>query len=202
MTLPRVSPVVVCAFALACAPSGTPDGGGAPVCRGGGERGIDAGHTGLSFVPIVDGDELPAWARPQGGIGTRINVRLTGFDESVRRSGRLTTRFLGPSLDATCAAREDCDPLQECDDGVCRPLLAEEHRVNLPLECQEDGTLLVAEMPVRFGNQTPLSTLDGSAQELHLTLALADEEPVTTSVGVVMRVGAFVPPSWWEEGEP
>ncbi|MFZ9888029.1 MAG: hypothetical protein ACO3JL_11045 [Myxococcota bacterium] len=185
----------------ACVTGGVADGG--PYrCEGTGDVRIAAGHTSVGFEPIADGDELPAWLRPQGGIGTRINVRLEGFsDEAVFTS--LRTRFLGLDPGDECATEpEICGIRGSCEDGQCRTLLADQTNARFPIECQPDGSLLVAEMPVRFRNQFELDELDGVAQQLEVTLVPTEGNPISVSVPVVLRVGEFLQPSWWEEGSP
>lgn len=192
--------VVVTTALAACGPAVTPsEDAGPPVCLGGGDTSVRAGHTGLDFHAIQDGDELPAWTRPQGGIGTRINVLLKGYEEEVRFTG-LTTQFLGPPLDVACQDDAGCGALELCDAGVCRLLLGEQTNVRLDINCQEDGTLHIPEMSVRFRNDFELEQLDGSEQELRLTFQPREGEPVSSSVDITLRVGEFVLPSWWDTG--
>lgn len=192
--------------ASACVPAWSPDDAGAPAptCLGDGERSVRAGHTGVDFVAIKEGDELPAWTRPQGGIGTRINVSLTGFAEDALFDG-LTVQFLGTAGDgASCAAVDDpaCSELETCDDGQCRLLLGNQTNVRFPLECLFDGSIHIAELPVRFRNQFQLDQLDGVEQELRVIADPREGETVSSSVLVTLNVGDFIQPSWWDTGEP
>lgn len=200
-------------IAAGCLPPLPPDAGPQPVeCSGGETRAVRAGHTSLDFIPIVDGDDLPAWQQPQGGIGTRINVNLGGYG-SEEGIASLTTQFLGATgTGVSCGDDEDsdggtadagaCGDLEICDNGECRQLLANQTNVRFPLKCLEDETLHIPEMSVRFGNRFPLAELNGVAQELRLTAVPHTGEPMTSSVQVVLRVGDFVFPSWWETDPP
>lgn len=185
----------------ACVPGGANDAG-PPHCDGEGEQRVAAGHSATGFEPIEEGDELPAWLRPQGGIGTRINVRIEGVGESTIFTS-LRTRFLGLEPGVECESDpEGCGDRGSCEEGVCRTLLADQTNARFPLECQSDASLLVAEMPVRFRNQFQLDELDGIAQELEVTLAPMEGAPLVTTVPILLRVGEFLQPSWWEEGTP
>lgn len=185
----------------ACAPGGGRDAGPS-LCEGAGEPRILAGHTSTGFEPIEEGDVLPAWLRPQGGIGTRINVRLEGIGEGTTFTS-LRTRFLGLEPGVDCGADPGvCGERESCEAGVCRTLLADQTNARFPLECQPDASLLVAEMPVRFRNQFQLEELDGIAQDLEVTLTPTEGAPLLATVPIVLRVGDFLQPSWWEEGTP
>lgn len=193
--------IIVFVGGSACVPGGANDAG-PNHCEGGGEQRIMAGHTSTGFDPIEEGDGLPAWLRPQGGIGTRINVRLEGIGETATFTS-LRTRFLGLEPGVDCTADPDvCDDRESCEAGVCRTLLADQTNARFPLNCQPDASLLVAEMPVRFRNQFQLEELDGVEQELEVTLAPTEGAPLVASVRIVLRVGEFLQPSWWEEGTP
>lgn len=194
-----------------CTPPPPADAGpDEPVCTGEeAEPATLPGETGTGWEPFEGGETLATWPRPQGGIGTRINVRGEGYsDDTTFRS--LTTQVFGEP-DGTCQLDQDCpDERMICDDsGSCRQFIANQVNRTFPVECREDGALLVPELPVRFRNNFELEELDGRDVELRVALSKCpedtplcdeeDEEETSSSVDVTLEVGEFVIPSWWEE---
>jgi hypothetical protein len=192
----------------ACTPP-PPGDAGPLVCTGDGlDPAVAPGLTGLGWDPFPnDGGELKTWTRPQGGIGTRINVQISGYDEDARFPG-LITEVIGTTAGASCTGDDSssCAEREACVDDVCRLLIASQANRQFPIECQEDGTLLVPELPIRFRNLFEIAELDGTEAELRITLELPvpdgeaeAPEPLSSSAIVDLSVGEFVRPSWWED---
>jgi hypothetical protein len=183
-----------------CEPPPADDAGLAdPVCTGeGADPATYPGVTGVGWEEFQDNEVLATWPRPQGGIGTRINVRAEGYDEETNFSGLTTQVFGEPG--ASCQADTDCaDERAVCDGGSCRLFIANQVNRTFPVECLEDGALLVPELPVRFRNDFELTELDGADVELRVTLEPFDGEPTSSSVNLRLQVGEFIQPSWWED---
>ncbi len=202
-----------------CPGTGDEDGGPAPIeCEEGGEQSVAPGETGIRYVAIDDGGDLASWPRPQGGIGTRLNVRIGGFDEeknfstltiymtkNISNPSETAGEEGGPCIDdgssePTCTEPVGNAPELSCIDGTCMLLVAEQVNRQFPMECQSDGSLLVPEMPVRYRSQLSLDDVDGIEVNLKVTLSPSEDEETIESapVNVVLRVGDFIAPSWWE----
>jgi hypothetical protein len=172
-----------------------PDAG--PRCPAEGEeRGVLLGHTGRHFVLVQPGDTIPTWRRPQGGIGTHINIAMPGFSLGTPFQS-LNIEGFGPE-GAACEETEQCADGETCDRGSCRRYICSQVNVQWPTpECTDEGFLHINELPVRFRNDVPLEELDGLEGELRLTLTPRDGPAVEHSVPVKMEVGDFIEPSWW-----
>ncbi len=203
---------IVCAAIVGCNPPPEP-----VVCDGRGEFLGLPGKTGLTFEKYASGDTLATWERPQGGIGTRLNVRLQGVEPS-RRIDLFQTliRFPvegdpgGPGEDGgICADDADGNPTI-CNDealscllGTCRRVIADQTNRQFPAICDDDGYLLVTEVPIRFRTRVSLADIDGREAELSIRLDEDDRDgEFTVSEPVLIRfdVGEFIQPSWWDEG--
>jgi hypothetical protein len=178
------------------------DGGPEPlVCTG---EGMDpatmVGETGTDWQPFASGAVLSTWPRPQGGIGTRVNVRAEGYADEQTYEG-LTTEAFGPA-GATCdeSTNPCADDREVCMDGACHFFIANQVNRTFPVECAEDGSLLVPELPIRFRNDFELDELDGLDVELRVSLDPSGDTPATVgTANVTLQVGDFVQPSWWED---
>ena len=212
-----LSSLLVC-LGADCSSTGDPSDAGAPepVCEGGDTQSVAPGETGLSYVAMENGDNIASWPRPQGGIGTRINVRIDGFATETNFSS--LTVFMTKTLDSTsdtpgeeggpcidteeedeqCTSGED-EPELSCIDDICQLLVAEQVNRQFPVECQADGSLLVPELPVRYRSQLSLDDVDNIEGDLSIFLTTYDEQEVRSDpVNVVLEVGDFVEPSWWQ----
>jgi hypothetical protein len=171
------------------------------VCPGQGAQAIDIGHTGVDFSSVSDGADLPVWDRPQGGVGTRINLLITGFGDEQRYDGLTSEVFGAPG--ASCTGEDDpaCIEDEVCDDGSCRLYIANQTNRQFPIDCLEDGTLHISELPLRFRNNFTSDELDNAEVELRVTLTTNDDDPavVSDSVDIFLRDGDFIQPSWWED---
>lgn len=193
------------------------DGGPDPVsCEQGDDQSVHPGKTGLTYVAVTDGTELPSWPRPQGGIGTRLNVRIDGFAEDDNFSALtvfMTKKITNPSdvageeggpciegeTESTCAEPSGDDPELTCIEGTCMLLVTEQVNRQFPLECQSDGSLLVLEMPVRYRSQLALEDVDAIEAELTILLEPNEDEVISSEpANVTLKVGDFIEPSWWE----
>lgn len=184
------------------------------VCEGEGELSIAPGETGTTFVPFQPGDILPTWDRPQGGIGTRINVKLKGLapGDPVDLIQTIIVRPLdGPpggvgENGGECAV--DLEGNKVCNDeelscilDSCREVITDQVNRQFPTECQ-NGSLIVTEMPIRFRTRVELNEVDGAMGELFMRLDLDDSDDeyiLSDTVEIEMDVGDFIQPSWWED---
>ena len=195
-------------------PSDGGDGGSGTTCVDDeAARGVMPGQSGLEWKPFEEGQTLPSWVRPQGGdrLGSRVNVRITGFaqEEEIFES-------LGPLIllnhdpvdtegvaGGTCTgAGQDgsCEDNLYCDDGRCRMLVSDQLNSRFPYACDQ-GALLVPEMSIRFEGGLGYDELDGKSVELRTILTTKAGEVLTGSVNLVIEVGEFVRPSWWDDGQ-
>ena len=187
-----------------------------PVCEGGETQTVAPGFTGLDYVAMENGDAIASWPRPQGGIGTRINVRIDGLPTQTNFSS--LTVFMtkpvetpsdvpgeegGPCIDTEeesekCITTEDAPELS-CIEDTCILLVAEQVNRQFPVECQQDGALLVPELPVRYRSQLSLEDIDEIDADLTIFVTTYDEQEITsTPVRVSLEVGDFIEPSWWQ----
>ncbi len=184
------------------------------VCEGGGELAIAPGETGTTFIPFKEGDVLPTWDRPQGGIGTRINVKIDGLGEgeAVDLIQTIIVRPLdGPpggvgENGGDCAV--DLEGNKVCNNeelscilDTCREVITDQVNRQFPTECQ-DGSLVVTEMPIRFRTRVELNEVDGAPGELFMRLDIDDDDDeyiLSDPVEIEMDVGDFIQPSWWED---
>lgn len=210
---PRLALFLVVSVVAGC---GSSTGGAAPdasdtptalFCGGSSaSREVHVGKTGVDFEPFAAGEVLPAWSRPQGGVGTRINVKLAGFAEDAPFAA-LTTRLSlaarsGGGLDGEgelCAGDDACAAGLGCHLGACRLLICEQAVSVFPFGCLADGSLHVSEMPVRFFDDQGLDELDGQRATLEVEVALDDGGIYRDAVDVVLEAGPFVAPTWWGE---
>lgn len=179
--------VVVAAASCACTgPTGTgqDEDAGAPSCEQPADgRSVDVGAHGAEWVELQDGDEVPCFDRPQGGVGTHLTMRFTGFREDELTSADLLR------VEMTAA-----------DDGR---IISGYRTRAFPTDCAADGALLLLDVPVRFDVSVPASAeIDGVAVSLVVALESDDDGEVYASgVDVTLVESEFIPPAWWEDDE-
>ncbi len=175
---------LLCLAAAACV-DGRPDpaDAGPLPCTGEGDPSIAAGAHGDVWDPLTDGAEVPSFDRPQGGVGTHLTVRFTGFPEDQTDFKRL--QFV----------------IQANDDFEAG-LISEYATIAFPLDCEADGSLLLVDVPVRFAVGVPdAATIDGVAATMTTTMELQDGSTLSSDVDVVLRESDFIPPAWWEDSD-
>lgn len=176
------------------------------------------------FAVIAAGTELPTWDRPQGGLGTRLNLRVEGFPSTTQFSS-LQTIILGSRQENSGAVGPDdssvpCDLMQcgttpeECpcdatagftcialpnEGSICAEVICNQVNRRFPLELETFDALVVPELPVRFQNDFGLEDLDNREVMLHMSVTTHAGEEVAASVLTKLSVGDFIKPSWWEE---
>ena len=136
-------------------------------CNGDGEPAIELTQRN-GETPIVDGADLPIFPPPQGGVWTEIDVRLLGVVVDEIDSVGVDV------LDADSASLGSELYLGE----------------NLPLLCRSDGSILIDNMPVGFGDLSQLERLDGVGATMITTLAHARGDTVST-IAVTLRADTF-----------
>lgn len=211
-----------------------------PPCGGAAERCVVPGHTSAAqcvesrclgtdeacetgrdcFRVLEAGDVLPTWNRPQGGLGTRLNLRLEGFPADAAYEA-LHTQILGASqpdpadparalacTPEACATPETCpcDVAQgfSCvtplgDEPRCAELICHQVNRRFPLATDPFEASVVSEMPVRFENSWTLEALDGRSVELRMGVVLVGGDEESAHIPTLLDVGEFIKPSWWEE---
>jgi hypothetical protein len=148
-------------------------------------------------LQVQSGDTLRIWTRPQGGIGTRLNARADGFRPDDGYVG-LRIEIFGIATSGVCATGEDCAEGDVCEGGSCRLGITNQLNGTFTAECREGGYLLLPEIPIRFGTLDDLDALDGLGATVRLTLEPTVGEAASASVDVVLEVGEFAQPSWWD----
>jgi len=120
--------------------------------------------------PLADGDSLPVFVPPQGGIATELDVVLRGVGfETV---GRVAFEVSRPGDAAVLAS-------SEYGGG------------GLPLQCVRDGELKLRAVPLPFADGVPLDGLDGMQVVLTARLEHADGSEVADAHAVVLESSAF-----------
>lgn len=172
---------------------------------------------------IAEGAELPTWDRPQGGLGTRLNLRIEGFP-ATQQFYSLQTIILGskqvPAAEDTAGEVMTCDVIEcgtspeacPCDaasgfsciqlpnaSSICAEVICNQVNRRFPLEQDTYDALVVPELPVRFQNDFGLEDLNEREVTLHMSVTTHDDEVVAASVLTKLAVGDFIKPSWWEE---
>ena len=144
---------------------------------------MQLGAHGDTWEPLDDGDDVPCFDRPQGGVGTHLTVRFTGFPEE--QSGFSLLSF---------------DAVADKDAGAPDPVISAYRTRAFPLDCQPDGSLLLVDVPIRFAvGVESADTIEGVAVHVRTTLDLADGTSLSSDVDVVLRESEFIPPAWWEQ---
>lgn len=105
-------------------------------------------------APLSDGDAVPVFVPPQGGIATEFDVSLKGVGLDTVEELRLdVVRTGGASVAAVTYSGG-----------------------GLPLECVQDGELRVRAVPVPFADGLTLETLEGAEVQVVGTLVRTDGE--------------------------
>lgn len=102
--------------------------------------------------PLEEGDSLPVFVPPQGGIATEVDVSLEGVGLDTVDELRLEVlRVSGVSVAAVTYSGG-----------------------GLPLECVQDGELRVRAVPVPFADGLTLEALEGAEVQVVGTLLRTD----------------------------
>lgn len=159
------------------------------------------------FAPLESGATLPAWIRPQGGIGTRFNVRIDGVpDDDEQIESVRTLIVLGrtevPCDVASCAgticpcdrdAGEAC--LEEDGSATCATVLVDRTYKNFPTECRRDDAVHVEEIPIEFGIGWDLPQVDGRTADVEVHVTVDGEVHKSPRVEARLEVGEFINPA-------
>ena len=137
----------VCCGLVACADPGP------ALCEGnpGGDVEVDAFYR-FAETPLQDGDALPVFIPPQGGIATELDVDLYGV-------GLDTVETL--EVQAVRGGGERVAQVSYTGGG-------------LPLECVMHGQLKVRALPVPFDDSISLESLDALSVQLVVRLTRSD----------------------------
>lgn len=159
------------------------------------------------FAPLEDGGTLPAWVRPQGGIGTRFNLRVDGVvdDDEHIESMRImiVLERTGVSCDvAACAGTQcpcDLDAGESCleEGGVaqCAAVLVDQTYFTFPTECRGDDAVHVEEIPIQFRIGWELGQVDGRLADVEVHVSVDGEVVASPRVQARLEVGDFIYPA-------
>lgn len=111
--------------------------------------------TRFEDVPLADGDAVPVFVPPQGGIATEFDISLLGVGLDTVDELRLDVVHSGSG--------EFVATITYSGGG-------------LPLECVQDGELRLRGVPVPFADGLTLENLDGSDVQVVGTLVRTDGE--------------------------
>lgn len=220
--------VLAACFVSACTPS-SGDGGPEPPrghCEAGepevviGNMGVTACNDGRCafggascesdgdcFSPLESGDTLPAWVRPQGGIGTRFNVRVDGIvddDEQIETLRVLVVLRrtevscdVAACLGSSCACDRDAGErcLDEGGAARCAEVLVDKTYRNFPTECRGDDAVHVEEIPIQFEIGWDLPEVDGRTAEVEVHFGVGGEVYPSARVEARLEVGDFINPA-------
>ena len=142
------APFLVALAAAACAPSEDPG-----LCEGIPGQAVELSVSyRFEDSPLEEGDSLPVFVPPQGGIATEVDVGLGGVGLDTVEALRLEiTRTSGVSVAAVTYSGG-----------------------GLPLECVQDGELRVRGVPVPFADGLTLEALEGAEVQVVGTLVRTD----------------------------
>lgn len=150
----------------ACQPSEDP---GLCESNAGAALGVEASYR-FEDAPLAEGEALPIFHPPQGGIATELDIVILGAGFDTLET--LGVRAVGMSNGATVA-----EVLYEGD--------------GLPLECVQDGELKVRAVPVPFSVGTTLEGLDGAAVQLVVRVTRSDGETEEFAQAVTLDVTEY-----------
>jgi hypothetical protein len=156
--------LALCLLAATGCPEPEPDLTGCPAA--GVEPSIVARPNRLDTSPLADGSSVPVFPPPQGGVFTELDIELAGI--AAEDLEELRVEVLDPANSEIIAAQ------LYFGDG-------------LPLTCNDDGVLVVRNLPVGFNDSTDLAELDQVGVMLSLRVVTA-EETLAESWSVVLVV--------------
>lgn len=124
------------------------------LCEGVPSTAVDLSvATRFEDVALADGDSVPVFVPPQGGIATEFDLRLVGV-----------------GLDTVDELRLE---VMRVDTGVSVAAVTYSGG-GLPLECVQDGELRLRAVPVPFADGLTLESLDGAEVQVVGTLVRTD----------------------------
>ncbi len=159
--------LVIVAFGLlGCGPPAEPG-----LCESNAEVEIGV-ETFERFVmtALSDGDRLPVFYPPQGGIATELDLLLRGV-------GFQTVSMVAITVDRS-------------DDGA-RLAEVSYSGDGLPLECVQDGELMLRAVPVPFSDDLVLEMLDDTDAEVTVRLERTDGEVAEDVQAVILETTDF-----------
>lgn len=159
------------------------------------------------FWPMEDNGTMPGWFRPQGGVGTRYTVRVSGIAddddafESLRtlmvlsRSGTACVPDDCPGDSCPCddASNETC--LTTPEGSECAQVLADQLNRTFPTECRGDDAVHVEEIPIKFGVGFVLQSLDGAEFTIESHATYGGELYRAGPLNLTLDVGDFIYPA-------
>ena len=183
---------------------------GVAICESGLCRGTSQScDSDLECLVDLDGETIVAWNRPQGGLGTRISVSLNGFPNEPGLYDSLETIMIqvqkdGAGNDVTDAQLCDTDDrfvFERLPDGqdACQRVIIDQTNSRFPVECRAQNLSVAEEVPVRFLNEWTLQDVDGASIALYSRVVMRDGTSAFGRADVVLEVGDFIQPSWWED---
>lgn len=163
------------------------------------------------FYPMPTVATMPGWIRPQGGIGTRYTVKVSGVADDDDKFESVRTLMVLDRSGVSCEPASCPGPDCPCDNGTnetclttpegseCAQVLADQLNRTFPTECRGDNAVHVEEIPIKFGVGFQLNSLDGRVFDLetHVTydgvLYRAGPNEVTLDVGDFIYPASFDP---------
>ncbi len=225
----RLCALLLMSASLACTPLPTTDAG-PPAPRGNCEAGdaeVIVGNTGITacddgkctfggascssdgdcFSALTEGASLPAWVRPQGGIGTRLNVRVDGVadDDELIETMRIliVLERTGVPCDVAACAGTDCPCdldageacLEEGGGSQCAAVLVDQTYQNFPTECRADDAVHIEEIPIQFRIGWSLEQVDGRDADVEVHLGVGGVVTESPTIKARLDVGDYVYPA-------
>ncbi len=130
--------------------------------------GVDVAYRGAD-APLADGDTLPVFNPPQGGIATELDVTIEGAGFDIVETLQIDVAAgSGQSLSATTYM------------GAL-----------LPFECVREGVVHVRNIPVAFDDAFELEALDGTEVELTVTVTREDGAQSQASAAVLLAATSY-----------
>ncbi|MCR9162130.1 MAG: hypothetical protein ACE37F_28730 [Nannocystaceae bacterium] len=121
-------------------------------------------------VPLTDGDVVPIFNPPQGGVATELDLDLGGVG-----FGTLAALEIEAVMRASGAVVADV----EYTGG------------ELPLECVRDGELRLRAVPVPFVDGSVLGTLSGAEVNLTVRIRRDDDEAAEVTHAVTLEAREY-----------
>jgi hypothetical protein len=220
LRLPAGFAALLLVTALAGCPGTTEPDAGPEGCVGQGDPGIAIGSTGVTWAPLADGASIPAWQRPQGGIGTRVNLRIDGYASTTDFDYvRVAINAVAPETaadgDLGGACRDTsapdggvadggeevvlCDRPYRCaDDNTCQLEVVDITYNSFPRVCQPDGSLLAPEVPIRFKTYLQVPDVDGREATLLMEVRTEAGELESAELLVTLEESEFIDPETFD----